>query len=640
MIDKWLIKQFVRHMGKLDTVFLQGASLYRQGRFADAERVYQKILRRRPNDFDAVHFLGLIALQTERTELGVELMEKAIRLDPSNADAQSNLGNGLRALNRLPHAVTCYEKAIALRPDHADAWFNRGVTLLTLKHPEAAVASFDQTIALKPGLAEAYNSRGTAFQALGRFADAIASHDTAVALKPDYPAGHNDRGAALLALGRHDEAVASFDKVIAPRPGYANAHSNRGIALLALNRPEEAVASFDQAIALKLDLADVHTMRGIGLLALMRPAGAVASHDKAIALRPDFAEAFNNRGVALVALNRHEEALESYGRATALKPDLEDAYWNQSLAYLALGDFGRGWDLFEWRWKLRLAQTAGELPAARWHGETPIEGKTILVRAEQGLGDTLQFCRYVPMLAARATVVLEVPRPLVRLLSGLEGVARIVATGDPLPAFDVWTSTMSLPGIFRTTVETIPATVPYLRADPRQVAAWRSRLAALPGRKIGLVWAGSPRLDESRFAAVDRRRSMTLRHYALLASIPGLCLVSLQKGEPAGQARTPPDGMVLHDWTSGLDDFADTAALVEALDLVISVDTAVAHLAGALGKPVWILNRYDQCWRWLRGRVDSPWYPSARLFQQRTPGDWSGVLHDVAEAARLEAFAD
>jgi hypothetical protein len=299
-----------------------------------------------------------------------------------------------------------------------------------------------------------------------------------------------------------------------------------------------------------------------------------------------------------------------------------------------LGDFERGWRGFEWRWKSRLGPEGRDLPGLPWLGDSSTSSKTILVHAEQGLGDSIQFCRYVPMLAAIATVVLDVPRPLLRLLAGLEGVTRIVTDDDPPPRFDAWIPMMSLPLAFRTTLETVPAAIPYLHADPERTAGWRRRLAALPGWKVGLVWAGSPFSQQPRAQAMDRRRSVTLRHYAPLASVPGLCLISLQKGDTAAQARTPPDGMVLHDWTKELDDYADTAALVEALDLIISVDTSVVHLAGALGKPVWVLNRYDQCWRWLRGRTDTPWYPTARLFRQQSPGDWSGVIREVVEALR------
>ncbi len=485
-------------MTDLEAEFERGAALHRQGRLAAAGQVCLGILRQQPDHFAALHLLGLIALQTGKAELGVDLLGRAVDVCGTSAEARNDLGNGLGALGRPEGALSSYDKAIALKPQYWEAHANRAATLKKLERLEEAVASFDDVIALKPDLVQA----------------------------------HNDRGTALLELNRHHEAGASFDKVI------------------------------------------------------------------------------------------------------ALQPDHARANWNRSLCHLALGEYERGWEMFEWRWKSFLARANGDLPRDRWLGDTPIDGKTILVRAEQGLGDSLQFCRYVPLLAARARVVLQVPRPLLRLLCGLEGVAAIVAADDPLPAFDAWTSMMSLPRVFRTTLETIPNTVPYLRADPGKVVAWQRRLAAFSGRKVGLVWAGSPRPGVPFAAKVDQRRSIDLRHYAALGGVPGLCLISLQKGDPAAQAREPPEGMVLHDWTDELDDLADTAALVEALDLVISVDTSMVHLAGALGKPVWVLNRYDQCWRWLRERSDSPWYPSARLFQQRTPRDWPGVIADVAEALR------
>jgi Flp pilus assembly protein TadD len=491
-----------------------------------------------------------------------------------------------------------------------------------------------QAIAFNPFDAEAHNQHAHALGLLGRFANALESCDRAIALKPDFAAAHNNRGNALRGLGRPEEALSSFDQAIAVQPDFAEAHGNRGSILSVLGQVEAAVSSYDTAIALRPGYAEAHYNRGNAQGILGRPEAALESYDRAIALRPDFAEAHVNRGSALQDLDRLQEALASYRRAIALKPDFAEAYQNQSLCHLAMGDYEPGWKLFEWRFKARTAVINRELPGAPWSGDDPIENKTILVRAEQGFGDSIQFCRYVPMLASRATVVLELPRPLTRLLSGLAGVSRIIANGDRLPAFDAWVPMMSLPLAFRTTVATIPATIPYLHAEPERSAAWRQRLATLPGFKVGLVWAGSPQRGQFRFNAIGWRRSITLDHYAPLSAIPGLCLVSLQKGEAAAQATTPPEGMTLHDWTGELNDFADTADLIEALDLVITVDTAVAHLAGALGKPVWVLNRYDQCWRWLRDRDDSPWYPTARLFRQRTAGDWPGVIRDVAEALR------
>jgi hypothetical protein len=256
------------------------------------------------------------------------------------------------------------------------------------------------------------------------------------------------------------------------------------------------------------------------------------------------------------------------------------------------------------------------------------------VYAEQGFGDTLQFCRYVPLLAATARVILEVPKPLLRLLSALPGVSQAVATGDPLPDFDLYCPLVDLPLAFGTTVATIPNQVPYLQADPDQVTLWRQRVEGLPGLRVGMVWSGAPRPELPKVDNVDHRRSIPLKQLAPLGQVPGVSLVSLQKGDRATQAKLPPPSLTIADWTEELDDFAVTAALIEALDLVISVDTSVAHLAGALGKPVWVLSRYDACWRWLRDRTDSPWYPTAKLFRQPVAGDWASVIAEVTIALR------
>jgi tetratricopeptide (TPR) repeat protein len=609
-----------------------GLSLHQQGKLADAESVYLTILHRQPAHAGALHLLGVIALQTGRLEQAVALIGKSLSLDPRHAGAYCNHGTALAHLGHLREALSSFDRAIALRPDYAEAHNNRGGVLRDLGQAQEAVASYDRAIELREDYGEARYNRALQLADLGRTHEALADYDAAIALRPDYVEAHNNRGAALAHLGRAHEALLSYDRAIALKPGYAEAYNNRGTALADLGRIEEALSNFDRAIALNPDRAEVFNNRGGALTQLGKSQEALASYDRAIELKPDHAEAFNNRGAAFAVLGRTEEALSNYASAIALRPDYADAHCNQSLCHLSMGDYETGWRMYEWRWKAGLALRRADLTGPSWIGDSLIDGKTIVVHGEQGSGDSIQFCRYVPMLAARATVILDVPAPLRRLLSGVEGVTRVVATGDPLPPFDTWIPMMSLPLAFRTTLETIPAAIPYLHADPERSAEWKRRLAALPGRKIGLVWAGAPRHADPHSKAVDRRRSITLRHYAPFAAIPGVSLISLQKGEAAAQARTPPGGMVLHDWTDELLDFADTAALIEALDLVISVDTSVAHLAGALGKPVWVLNRYDLCWRWLRDRSDSPWYPSARLFQQRTPGDWSGVIDEVAAA--------
>ena len=650
--------------GPWESGFQQALALHQQGRLADAEQGYQLVLRRQPHHFDATYLLGVIALQTRRLEPAVELFGKAIALRPEFAEAHNNRGAALADLSRLDEALanydraialqpahfsahnnrgaalarlgryaealSSYDRAIALRPDSADAYVNQGAALAKLGRATEALSRFDAAIALRPGHSSAFYNRGNALRDLQRPAEAVESYDRAIALQPKHAEAYNNRGAALAELGWPEAALASYASALALRPNFAEAHNNNGIALAQLDRPDEALASYDRAIVLKPDHAAVYKNRGAALAASGRFDDAVADFDKAIALQPNYAEAHADRGAALANLGRRTEALASSERAIALKPEFPEAQFNQAACQLALGDYERGWVGYEWRWQTRNAAPLPDYPRPPWRGDVAIGNQTILVHAEQGFGDSLQFCRYVPMLARLASVVLDVSRPLARLLSSLDCDVQIVTRGDDLPPFDTWIPMLSLPLAFRTTLATIPAAVPYLHADPQQSARWRNRLAALSGRKVGLVWAGSPLSPQPRALAMDRRRSMTLQQFAPLADVPGLCLISLQKGDAARQR--PPDGMVLHDWTEELDDFADTAALIDGLELVISVDTSVVHLAGALGKPVWVLNRFDQCWRWLSDRTDSPWYPTARLFRQPAPGDWASVMRDVVAA--------
>jgi tetratricopeptide (TPR) repeat protein len=577
-------------------------ALHQEGRLAEAERSYQAVLQQQPNHFDALHLLGVVALQTGQSARSVELIDKAIVLRPDFAEAHNNRGLALLELRRFDEAIASFDGAVALKPSYAEAYNNRGFTLQQLQQLEAALTNYDKAIALRPDYAQAYSNRGNALQELQRPLEALANHDKAIALTPGNAQAHYNRGIALQDLQRHDEAVASYDNAIALDPGYVDAHFNRGVATQALERPEQAVASYD----------------------------------KVIALRPDFAGAYANRGPALQDIDRHDEALASYRRAVALNPDHAQMHVNTGLCLLKLGDMPPGWAEYEWRWKAPHI-TVRDFPVPLWLGEQSLAGKIILLHAEQGFGDTMQFCRYARLVAARgAQVVLEVQRPLARLMASL-GVGTIVARGDPLPLFDLHCPLMSLPLAFGTTIETIPQPGPYLAADPIQAAAWRQRLASLPGRCIGLVWAGSGIGHAPEVLARNRRRSITLGHLAPLARVPGLSFVSLQKGESASQTSALSASMQVHDYTDELTDFADTAALVAALDLIISVDTAVVHLAGALGKPVWVLNRFDSCWRWLLNRTDTPWYPTARLFRQRAPGDWNSVIAEVGAALRVWA---
>ena len=450
-------------------------------------------------------------------------------------------------------------------------------------------------------------------------------------LEPKHPDALHLLGLLWCMRGDSKKGIQLIRRAIAYSPKFVDALSNLGFVLQSLGRDEEALASFDKALAIKPDSIEALNNRGNTLRVLGRFEEALACFDKALAIRPDFPATLNNRGDVLRSLGRLAESLADFGKALAIAPDFADAHWNESLCLLASGDFARGWERYEWRWRTRIfAEAKPSFPAPLWLGKEDLSGKTVLLHAEQGFGDVLQFCRYVPEVAARgAAVVLKVPDALRDLLKSLSGVARVTGEDGDVALVDFHCPLMSLPHAFGTRLETIPAQVPYLAADPGRVARWRERLGKHDGLKIGRVWAGQPGADR-----VDERRSMPLEWMLDLGTVPGVTLVSLQKGEAVRQARAPGMGERLIDWTDELADFADTAALVAALDLVISVDTSVAHLAGGMAKPVWVLNRFDRCWRWLRDRHDSPWYPTMRLFTQPRPGDWASVLSDVVAELR------
>jgi Flp pilus assembly protein TadD len=509
--------------------------------------------------------------------------------------------------------------------------------------PHEAEAAYRAVLERDPEQEMALFGLGLLCLQQNRLEDSARLTQAALARRPNWAEAHGNLGTALLALGRTQEAAQNFAHAVALDPRLGKAHQDLASALYALGRYEEALRHGQQALALLPDSAEAHATVAASLLPLSRFDDALAHARIAVERNPHNLGMHSLLGVVLRSLNRPREAIAAYDRALAIKPDHAEAHWNQSLARLTEGDLEAGWKQFEWRWRNpALGGARHSFTQPLWLGDSGLERKTVLLHAEQGFGDTIQFGRYVPLVAERAArVVLSVPAPLVSLLSGLDPRATAIAEGDPLPGFDLHCPLMSLPLAFGTSLDTVPADIPYLAAPAQRVEFWRRRMALLPGLRIGLVWAGAARRFQPSANVVDRRRSVTLSHYARLAAIPGVSLVSLQKGEAAAETRSPPSGMTIHDWSESLDDFNETAALIAALDLVISVDTAVVHLAGALGKPVWMLNRFDTCWRWLLGRDDSPWYPTLRQFRQPAPGDWESVMRAIAETlAAMVAHAN
>jgi len=609
----------------------RGIALQALGRHAEALTSYDAALARRPDFVEALVNRGIAHYELGRFDEALANCDRAISLRPNNADALSNRGNALGRLARHDEALASYDGALNLQPHHVEALYNRGVTLHRLKRFDEALASLDRALALRPDYREALISRGAALQDQRKLDQALQSFERAIVLRADDAEALVNRGAALHGLGRSDEALESFEHALASEPDHVEALTNRGVVLHDLARYDEALASHDQAIAARPGDAALLNNRGVTLHKLRRLDDALASYDSALASRPDYAEAFANRGVTLYDLKRFDEALASYDSALALRPDDADAHFFKSLSSLVAGDFEHGWIEYEWRREAPAARlTERHFPQPLWLGED-ISGKTILLHSEQGFGDSIQFCRYVPLVAARkARVIMEVEEPLCALMKGLAGVTQVVAKGDPLPNFDIQCPLPSLPLAFKTRLETIPSTVPYLRVPEQAFKSkqalehWRGLLGPKRRLKIGLAWAGNAKHVR------DRERSTRLHDLLPLLDIEA-SFVSLQKELRPGEIETL-ESCDVRQFAEDLGDFSDTAALISQLDLVISVDTGIAHLTGALGKPAWILLTHAPDWRWLLNREDSPWYPAARLFRQSDSREWNSVIAQVRDA--------
>ncbi len=530
-----------------------------------------------------------------------------------------------------------YEEILGEDPRQFDALHLLGVIAAQSADPRAALRWFDRALGVNPGSAVAHFNRGTTLQGLGLRDGALESYDRAIGTRPDYAEAHFNRGVVLADLVQWEAALSSFERAIQCHPAYAAAHVGRGDVLRKLGRLDAALASCNHAIALNPRLAEAYVHRGLVLRELNQREAAVASCDQAIALQPDYAQAWCDRGNLLYELHQLPEAVASFDAAVAINPEFIGAHSSRSMALLLAGDLQAGWTAYDWRLKCirdGAVEDRANFAQPRWNGTESLAGKAILLHSEQGLGDTVQFCRYAARVAERgARVILEVPRVLMRLLRGLDGVAELVAQGDPLPQYDYHCPLPSLPRAFGTVPATIPARIPYLRVDAELMHHWQSRLARRSKPRVGLVWSGGFRPHQPELWGVNSRRNIALAKLAALRR-DDIEFYSLQKGQPAeselAELRAGGwSGPDLIDLTAEIRDFADTAALIGQLDLVISVDTSTAHVAGALGKPVWIMNRFDTCWRWMLDRRDSPWYPTVRLYRQLRPGDWDDVVRRI-----------
>jgi tetratricopeptide (TPR) repeat protein len=569
-----------------DATLRQAIALHQSGRFAEAETLYRQILVRVPDHADALHFLGVLAGQFNRHEAAVELIRKALSIRPDDVEARFNLATNLIPLGKIEEAIAEFNRVLEVQKDDPDAHLLIADLLRQVSRKDEAVTHLRRTIALREQNPDAYNNLGNLLQERGEVDEAILCFQRSLALRPGNAQTLNNLGNARRQKGEYDAALGLLRQAVAAQPDSPQMRTNLGNVLCDVGEVESAITEFRAA------LKDA----------------------------PTYADAWNHLGIALRSVGEVEEALAAHRQALSLRPDFDAARYAEAWALLLLGRFDEGWRAYEAR--PRAASGWGRFPNS-WKGE-PLNGRRILLHAEQGFGDTIQFGRFASIVAELGGhVILECQQELISLLPGLAGIKDLVARDDPLPPFDVHCPLMSIPLVLGTTETTIPSRFPYISPDPNLVAEWANRLKRHgPRPHVGLVWTGRATSSE------ERRRSMRLKDFGPLAGLKGLTFHSLQVG-PAGDQVNEPGVPRLIDHRSELHDFSDTAALIANLDLVITVDTAVAHLAGAMGKDVWTMLQLAPDWRWMLDREDSPWYPTMRLFRQRQRAHWGDVVTRV-----------
>jgi tetratricopeptide (TPR) repeat protein len=656
------------HPNHGDALHLMGAVRMQRGSPAEAVDLIRRAIAVNPNVADWHVTLGVALDNLDRMDEALIEFRRAAEMSGHRPEVLANLGNALRKAGKLDESISVCRRALTIKPDQPAATLNLGLALreksvggapetleeamrvlhkaavlspkeaqalvhLALcygqkKQWEAGVELCRRALLAQPGSAEAHNVMGSLFREMGRLDESAAESRQALAIKPNFVEGHLYLGLALRDQGKTEEAAQCFKAAASLRPGNADAHNALGHVLCTLGQYVASEAECRMALSLRPNFDEAFNNLGLALQGQSRWDESIAALNAALAARPKFAEAHNNLSIAQSALGNNELSIASLHRALELRPEYPSAHWNLGLRLLSDGDYEHGWPEYEWRRKIPEFRLRTNFACPMWDG-SELGGRRILVHNEQGFGDAIQFLRYLPLVARRGgRIVLVCQDSLRRLCQRLEGVESCVSPGSPDPPCDVHCPLMSMGTGFKTTVQTIPADVPYLYADAEAARAWKSRIPKDERKKVGFIWANKPN---------PANRCPTPGAWSPIAKVGGVWFCSLQRSDVGEDARTPPPGLDLTDWTTELRDFADTAALIENLDLVVTVDTAAAHLAGALGKPVWMLLKFAPDWRWMLRRSDSPWYPTMRLFRQPALGDWDTPIAEICR--ELTAFA-
>jgi tetratricopeptide (TPR) repeat protein len=657
--------------GQADQLLQQAVRYHEAGQIDAAEALYLRVLAQRRADFGALHMLGVCRHQRGDYEGALKHLRAAVKMKPNGAQGHVNLGNTLRELKRLPEAIQSYRRATLIDPRLDIALYNLGTALEEQGTYAEAIAVYERLCAGRAN-APAQAGRGNCLVALGRTEEAIAAYRDAIALDPAQAGAHANLGAMLLQRQEFAAALDSVERAIALQPHHAEANLNKGIILNELGRPEEALAAFDRARDGATETAEMVFQRALAvgnvgqtrearillesvlelspghwaargehatvLAVLGDPVTAARLLDAMLAERPDDANIRGKRAIAAYFLGDLDRARTDIEDLLAVNPALPLGRFNLGQIYLLQGRFREGFTLYEGRWEVPAQKKQRrDFPQAMWLGKEDLSSRTLLVHSEQGIGDTVQFSRYVHEIARRAQrVVFEVRGPILALLArSMPAQVTCIPFGAPLPPFDLHCPLLSLPLACDTTLETIPAAVPYLFADPARVALWRGRLRDKPPLRIGLAWSGNPSHVQDHARSIPLAALQGLLHHADHLRAGGVEFIALQNALRPGDREVLAALPSLQYFGDALESFDDTAALITLCDLVISVDSAPAHVAGGLGAPVWVLLQYVPDWRWMLERSDSPWYPSARLFRQPELGQWDAVIERVG--TELEA---